>query len=111
MSPEIASMISGRSRRRRCCSGVSRFCTYRSFRISLSERPPSCSRITYLATCSSAELRWKRNENMFLNEDTRSDCIPGYEEKLEGGSVCRAHVGGGGRRGGGGADRGLDRTA
>src|SRR3970282_2785539 len=77
MSPEIASMISGRSSRRLCCSGDSRFCTYRSWRISSSDRPRSCSRITYIATCSSAELRWKRNEKRFLKTATGRDCIPG----------------------------------
>ena len=41
-----------------------------------SDRPRSCSRITYRATCSSADPREKRNENMFLNPDTRRDCIP-----------------------------------
>ena len=38
MSPEIASMISGRSSSRICCSGERRFCTYLSSRISF-ERP------------------------------------------------------------------------
>ena len=76
VSPENASMISGRSSRRRCCSGVRRFWTYLSSRISVSERPRSCSRMTYRATCSSADPRENRNENMFLNPDTRRDCIP-----------------------------------
>ena len=44
--PRSPPMISGRSRRRRCCSGVSRFCTYLSWRISSSVRPRSCSLTT-----------------------------------------------------------------
>src|SRR4026207_1524337 len=72
-----ASMTSGLSSNRRCCSGVSRFWTYLSSRISVSDLPRSCSRTTYRATCSSAEPRENRNENMFLNPDTRRDCIPG----------------------------------
>jgi len=64
-------------RSRRCCSAFRRFWTYLSSRISPSDRPRSCSRTTYRATCSSAEPRENRNENMFLNPDTRRDCIPG----------------------------------
>ena len=76
VSPENVSITSGRSSKRLCCSGVRRFWTYLSSRISFSDRPRSCSRMTYRATCSSADPREKRNENMFLNPDTRRDCIP-----------------------------------
>src|SRR3972149_9772622 len=94
MSPEIDSMISGRSSSRFCGSGESRFCTYRSWRISSSDRPRSCPRITYIATCSSAELRWKRNEKRFLKPATGRDCIPGVRRSSrEGRYAERALVG------------------
>ena len=38
--------------------------------------PRSCSRITYRATCSSAELCWKRNEKRFLKRGHETRLYP-----------------------------------
>ena len=74
VSSPIALMTSGRSSSRARCSGLSRFWTYRSSRICARSRPRSCSRITYEATRSSADERWKRKEKRFRNA-IAGDCI------------------------------------
>ena len=70
-------MTSGRSRRRRCCSGVRRFCTYLSSRMSCSDLPRSCSRTTYLTTCSSADPHREEKREHVLERRHEKRLYPG----------------------------------
>ena len=74
-------MISGRSSSRRCCSGVRRFCTYLSSRISV-ERAPA----VVLADDVAGDVLLRRA----AGEEEREDVLePGHETRLYPGAMRR----------------------
>src|SRR5439155_13024487 len=94
--------------------GVQRLRTYGSSRISASERPRSCSRITYAATRSSWLEPVKRNEKGF-RRNAPSRAIGAivswpHAQAVDRLAVRRARAARVRRVGGRGAHRGLDRA-